>query len=320
MLAFLYRRTLASLGLLVLISGISFLIVTLTPGSPFPWGDLNPQIAPSVKEEYRKRFHLDRPIHEQYWLTMRDLFTGRLASMKDGRPVLAKIAERLPATLQLAGAALVFIYGFGIIAGIHAARHRGRWQDRALTFLALAGVAVPSCWGAYLLIIALAHGLGVPVLGTHTLGLENADGVRAALDRLWHLLLPAFVLSLGGIAAQSRYLRASMIGALREDYIRTARAKGLPPGAVLYRHALANALRPLIANFGLLLPALLGGAVIVETIFAWPGMGRLGYEAVLERDYPLLVALNLITAALVALANLLADLLHAASDPRVRLT
>ena len=205
-----------------------------------------------------------------------------------------------------------------MIAGIHAAAHRGRWQDRALTFLSLAGVAVPSFWVAYLLIIALAHGLGVPVLGTHTLGLENADAWRAALDRLWHLLLPAFVLSLGGIAAQSRYLRASMIEALREDYIRTARAKGLPPAAVL-QHALANALRPLITNFGLLLPALLGGSVIVETIFAWPGMGRLGYEAVLERDYPLLVALNLTTAALVVIANLLADILHAASDPRIRL-
>jgi peptide/nickel transport system permease protein len=311
MAAFLLRRLLVSCVLIALISVVSFFVVTLTPGSPFPWGDLNPAIAPSVKEEYRRRFHLDRPIHEQYALTMRDLFTGRLASMKDGRPVMGKIAERFPATLALAGAALAFVYGFGLCAGVVAARHRGRWLDRVLTLAALACIAAPGFWIAYLMVIALANGAGVPVLGT------GAPGGFFA--RVWHLLVPAFVLSLGAMAAQSRFVRDGVLEVLREDYIRTAQAKGLASGAILYGHALRNALRPVVTNLGLLLPALLGGSVIVETIFAWPGLGRLGYEAVLERDYPVLVTLNLVAAISVVLGNLLADLLLAALDPRVRL-
>jgi peptide/nickel transport system permease protein len=142
---------------------------------------------------------------------------------------------------------------------------------------------------------------------------------HAGLDTLWHLLLPSTVLAIGGIAAQSRYLRATMIGTLRDDYIRTARAKGLSEETVLYKHALRNSIRPLVTGIGMLLPALISGAVIVENIFAYPGMGRLGYEAVLERDYPTLVALNFVVAALVLLGNLLSDLLYAAVDPRVRL-
>jgi peptide/nickel transport system permease protein len=139
------------------------------------------------------------------------------------------------------------------------------------------------------------------------------------LDRIWHLLIPATVLALGGLAAQSRYLRATMIESLREDYIRTARSKGLAENVVLYKHALRNSIRPIISGIGMLLPAMISGAVIIETIFAYPGMGRLGYEAVLERDYPTLVALNFVVAALVLLGNLISDLLYAAVDPRVRL-
>jgi peptide/nickel transport system permease protein len=180
-------------------------------------------------------------------------------------------------------------------------------------------LALPGFWIAYLVIFALANLLHVPVLGTHTLGIESAAFWSSAADRIWHLLVPALVLALGAMAAQARYVRASLIEVLREDYIRTAQAKGHTPEAVLYRHALRNALRPLITNFGVLLPVLLGGSVIIETIFAWPGLGRLGYEAVLERDYPLLVALNLIMATIVLLSNLLTDLLYVLVDPRVRL-
>lgn len=319
MLAFVSRRLLLSLGLIAVISVISFFMVTLTPGSPFPWGDLNPQIAASVKETYRKRFHLDRPLHEQYWLTIADLFTGRLCSMKDGQPVLTKIAQRLPATFLLAATALVFIYSFGLLIGLQGARRPGQWPDLLGTITTFVCLAMPGFWIGYLLIITLANTLHLPVLGTHTLGMATALGWRTALDRLWHLLVPAFVLSLGGIAAQARYVRASLLETLREDYIRTARAKGVAPAAVLYRHALRNALRPLITNFGVLLPALLGGSIIIETIFAWPGIGRLAYEAVLERDYPVLVALNLITAVIVTLGSLLTDILYALVDPRVRL-
>jgi peptide/nickel transport system permease protein len=318
MIALICRRLVLSLLVVAFVSVISFAMITLAPGSPFPWGDLNPQIAPTVKEEYRKRFHLDQPLPAQYRLILADLVTGRLVSMKDGRPVLAKIRERMPATLWLAATALICIYGFGLAAGIHAATHSSGWIDRAWTFATFAGIALPGFWIAYLVVIFLARVVHAPVLGAFTLGAENDAPWQVALDRLWHLLVPAFVLALGGIAAQARYLRASLLEVLRADYIRTAHAKGVAPNDVMSDHALRNALRPMITNFGLLLPAMLGGSIIVETIFAWPGMGRLAYEAVLERDYPLLVALNLVTAIIVVAATTMTDLLYVWADPRLR--
>jgi len=318
MFALVCRRLIMSCAVIALVSVISFGMITLTPGSPFPWGDLNPQIAPAVKEEYRKRFHLDQPWHVQYRWIIADLFSGRLVSMKDGRPVIAKIVERFPATLLLAAASLVFIYGFGILLGIHAATHDRHWTRRAWTFATFAGIALPSFWIGYLLLVVLARIVHAPVLGTFTLGTENAPMPGILLDRLWHLLVPAAVLSVPGIASQARYLRASLLDVLDADYIRTARAKGVSTDNLIYHHALRNAVRPLITNFGLLLPALLGGSIIVETIFAWPGIGRLAYEAVLERDYPVLVALNLVTAIVVVAAGIVTDVLYAWTDPRLR--
>lgn len=319
MSAFILRRLALSAVLLFLISIISFFIVTLTPGSPYPWGELNPKISAEVKANFRKKFHLDRPLPEQYALIMRDLFNGDLRSIKDDRPVLSRILERLPATLALNVTAILISLSFGTLLGVHAARHAGKWQDMTGSFVAFLFIALPSFWISYLLAIALVKGFHVPILGTRSYGIEFPNAVARILDSLWHLLLPATVLAIGGIAAQSRYLRATMIGTLREDYIRTARAKGLTEQTVLYKHALRNSIRPLITGIGMLLPALISGAVIVENIFAYPGMGRLGYEAVLERDYPTLVALNFVIAALVLLGNLVSDLLYASVDPRVRL-
>ncbi len=319
MRAFIIRRLLLSFVLVFLVSVISFFIMTLTPGSPYPWGDLNPKISEATKEAYRKKFHLDRPLHEQYGLMMRDLFTGKLVSNKDERPVLEKIGERLPATLLLNVVSILLVYGFGVPLGVYAARHRGTRRDRFITLLAFALIALPGFWVAYMLVIVLVDVLGAPLLGLGTFGVEHPNMMIRALDHAWHLLVPAAVLALGGIAVQSRFIRATVTEALSEDYIRTARAKGLPDDAVLYKHALRNSLRPLLTGIGMLLPALLGGTVIIESIFAYPGMGRLGYEAILERDYPLLVTLNFVVAALVLLGNLLADILYAVVDPRVRL-
>jgi peptide/nickel transport system permease protein len=318
MFAFICRRLALSFVVMGIVSVISFAMITLSPGSPFPWGDLNPQIAPAVKEEYRKRFHLDQPWHAQYRLIIADLFSARLVSMKDGRPVIAKIADRLPATLLLASAALVFIYGFGIIVGIHAATPQRAWIDRAWTVATFAGIALPSFWIGYLVILLLARVVHAPVLGTFTMGTEGSSAWTIFLDRLWHLVVPAAVLALSGIASQARYLRATLLEVLQADYIRTARAKGAGSAGVIYQHALRNALRPLITNLAILLPAMLGGSIIVETIFAWPGIGRLAYESVLERDYPVLVALNLVTAAVVVVASIVADFLHVWADPRLR--
>ena len=319
MTIFIIRRLLVSFVLLFFISLISFFIITLTPGSPYPWGELNPKVSEDVKRIFREKFHLDKPLHEQYGFIMRDLFTGELRSIKDERPVLAKIAERLPATLALNLGALALSLSFGLLLGVYGARHAGRPPDVITSVLAFVFIALPGFWVSYLLAIGLVNYGAVPILGTHTIGVTFSNGLEVFLDRWWHVMLPASILAIGGVAVQSRFIRASMIETLREDYIRTARAKGLDENAVFYRHALRNSVRPLITGIGMLLPALIGGAVIIENIFAYPGMGRLGYEAVLERDYPTLVALNFVTAALVLLGNRLADVLYAVVDPRVRL-
>lgn len=319
MFNFILRRLAIGSVLLVLISIISFSMFTLAPGSPYPWGELNPKISPQVKEMFKKKFHLDRPLHEQYLMNMRDLFTGQLKSIKDERPVLERILERLPATLLLNVYAIALSMVFGLLWGVWSARRAGTTADMISSVGAFALIALPGFWVAYLIVIGLVKFAGVPVLGTQSYGIEFPNMVSLWLDRLWHVVLPGTILALGGIAVQSRFLRATVLEAMHEDYIRTARAKGLPEDAVFYKHALRNAVRPLVTGLGSLLPALIGGALIIETIFAYPGMGRLGYEAVLERDYPTLLALNFIVAALILLGNLLADVLYAVVDPRVRL-
>lgn len=319
MTTFLIRRLLITVVLLFVISIISWFIITLAPGSAFPWAEFNPKISQTAIALYKQKFHFDRPKHEQYFLIMRDLFEGRLVSVKDERPVLTKIGERLPATLALNVVSLVMVFGIGVPLGIFGARHRGRWPDNATTVLAFFAISLPGFWVSYLLCIFLVKYIQIPIMGLHTFGMAHTSWITLMLDRAWHLFAPAFVLAVGGIAVQSRYLRASMIETLTEDYIRTAEAKGLPGALVFYKHALRNSLRPIITFFGFLLPAMLGGSVIVETIFAYPGMGRMGYEAVLERDYPVLVTLNLVGAALVLIGNLMADVLYAVVDPRVRL-
>jgi len=316
---FIVRRLLIGVVLLFGISLVSFLMMTMAPGSPYPWGELNPKITPQVREMFKKKFHLDRPIHEQYLLNMRDLFTGRLRSIKDDRPVLGRILERMPATITLNVASITIALSFGLLLGMYCARHAGRPPDLRASLVAFVFIAVPTFWIANLAIIGLVKWTSVPVLGTRSFGIDFPNILASGLDQVWHVALPAVILALGGIAVQSRYIRASMLETLREDYIRTARAKGLDEDVVFYKHALRNSIRPLVTGIGGLLPALLGGAVIVETIFAYPGMGRMGYEAVLERDYPTLVALNFIVAALVLVGNLVSDVLYAVVDPRVRL-
>jgi len=319
MVNFIIRRLLISGLLLFVISLVSFFMVTLAPGSPYPWGELNPKITPQVREMFRKKFHLDRPLYEQYWMNMSDLFTGRLRSIKDDRPVLGRIVERLPATVVLNIAAISLSLVFGLLLGVYCARNAGRPPDTIVSMGVFVFIAVPTFWIANLAIIGLVKFTAVPVLGTQSYGIEFPGTVSMLLDRVWHIALPATILALGGIAVQSRYIRSSMLETLREGYVRTARAKGLDEDTIFYKHALRNSIRPLITGIGGLLPALIGGSVIVETIFAFPGMGRLGYEAVLERDYPTLVALNFIVAALVLAGNLVSDLLYAVVDPRVRL-
>lgn len=319
MITYIVRRLLISIVLVGVISVISFTILKLTPGGSQLWLQLNPKISQAARENYIRKYHLDRPIYEQYWLMMRDLFRGQLLSTKDARPVIEKIGERLPATLRLNLVALLLEFGFGIPWGVYAARNWGNWRDRFGSFGAFVLIAMPGFWLSYMLCMFLVGYLGVPILGLSSFGVDYGNRVETLLDGLWHVLVPATILALGGIAVISRFVRSSTLETLSEDYIRTARAKGLSPTSVFYKHALRNSVRPVITMVGSLLPALIGGSVIIESIFAYPGIGRLGFEAVLERDYPLLVALNLVTATLVLVGNLIADVLYAVVDPRIRL-
>jgi peptide/nickel transport system permease protein len=315
--AYLIKRLIQTIPILFGITIISFLIINLAPGSPVGM-TLNPTASPKVIEQMRKNYDLDKPLHLQYLLWLKRLFTGNLYSFKDGKPVLDKILERLPATLVLNFMATLLIFSLAIPLGIFSATHRYSFLDNLGTFLAFLGISIPSFWLAYLLILGVVKLFGVPVLGLRSFGLDQ-PGIWVLLsDRIWHLMLPATVLAVGGIAAISRYTRSSMLEVLRQDYIRTAKAKGLTDEDVHYRHALRNALLPIITLFGFLVPGLIGGSVIIETVFAWPGIGRLAYQAVLARDYSVVMTILTLTSALTLLGNLVADILYAFTDPRIR--
>ena len=314
---YLIKRLIQTIPILFGITIISFLIINLAPGSPVGM-TLNPTASPKVIEQMRKNYDLDKPLHLQYLLWLKRLFTGNLYSFKDGKPVLDKILERLPATLVLNFMATLLIFSLAIPLGIFSATHRYSFLDNLGTFLAFLGISIPSFWLAYLLILGVVKIFGVPVLGLRSFGLDQPGTWVLLSDRIWHLMLPATVLAVGGIAAISRYTRSSMLEVLRQDYIRTAKAKGLTDEDVYYRHALRNALLPIITLFGFLVPGLIGGSVIIETVFAWPGIGRLAYQAVLSRDYSVVMTILTLTSALTLLGNLVADILYAFTDPRIR--
>lgn len=313
---YLLRRTLQMVPQLLILFVLSFALVHLTPGLTGVI-DLESANAQNLLE-MREQLGLERPLPVQFveWL-------GRMVrldfgtSFIDGQPVLGKILDRLPATLLLTGTALLLSIALSIPLGVLASLHRNSPLDYALTFLAFFGISVPAFWAAILAIITFGVLLPwLPVQGMRTVGEPVAS---PALDVLRHLILPASILGLEGTAALTRYVRSSMIEILVEDYVRTARAKGLRQRTVLWRHALKNALMPVITIVGLRLPILVGGAVLIETVFAWPGIGRLGWEAVIRRDYPVVMGLVVFTGVLTIIGNLLADVSYAAVDPRVKL-
>ncbi len=320
MFAFIIRRLLIAVPLLIGISILSFLIINLAPGGQvaLPGSEMNPGISPHVRETIAKQFHFDKPFYLQYALMMRDMFTGKLTSFKDNRSALLKVLERVPATLALSAMAFIISFSGSLPLGIYAARHKGKLQDRAVSILSFALISLPTFWVAYMLVYLIFYFWQIPASGTHTFGVEFKSGLASFIDLTWHVFLPALTLALGGIAMQSRYMRASMVEAMNEDYIRTARAKGLSETKVAYKHAMRNSLRPIITFVGYLLPAFLGGSVIIEQIFGYPGMGRLTYQAMLERDMPIIMVSLTIGSVLVLLGNLIADILYAVVDPRVR--
>ncbi len=319
MSAFLARALAQRLGLLAVISMVAFAVIHLAPGEPSQVDPMNPRMKPQDVARIRAAFHLDEPLHAQYGHWLGDLFTGELRSFKDGQPVMPRIWERFLNSVPLFLVEILIIWTFAFPVGIRAAVTRGSRFDRASTFAAYLLISVPSFFVAYLVILWVVNSFQIPVIGMRTFGLDDVSRLRLSMDRIWHLALPSLMAALAGIAVLSRYVRSQMLEVVALDYVRTARAKGLPQDQVVYRHALRNALLPFVTMFGFLIPGLIGGSVIVEQIFAWPGIGRLGYEAILARDFPVIVTLNFVAAALTLAGTLISDVLYAVVDPRIRL-
>ena len=319
MFSFTVRSFFQKLVTLFFISIISFLVVYLAPGEPSQIDPLNPKFTPEDLVKYKQEFNLDKPLHIQYYLFYKNLFTGELKSWKDNQPVLGKIYERFKNSLWLfiVGTLITWCLSFPI--GINAAIKRGSVLDRSSTFLAYVLISIPSFFFAYILIIFVVKTFNIPVIGMQTFGMGNADLFYMIMDKIWHLVIPSVLGALGGIALLSRYVRAQMLEVIHQDYIRTARAKGLSEDSVYYKHGFRNALLPFVTMFGLILPGLIGGSVIIESIFAWPGMGRMGYEAILARNYPIIITLNFIAAVLTLIGTFISDLLYMVVDPRIRL-
>jgi peptide/nickel transport system permease protein len=297
---------------------IAHSVVHLAPGEPSEVDPSNPRLKPEDIARIRAAFHLDDPLHLQYVYWMRDLLGGELKSFKDNQPVLPKVWDRFLNSLPLFLCTTVVVWTLSFPTGIQAAIRRGSTYDRCTTFIAYALISIPGFFLSYLFILWVVGGLGAPVIGMRTFGMGEAGVLVATMDRLWHLFIPSLMSALAGVAILSRYVRSQMLEVIGQDYIRTARAKGLDEDTVVYRHALRNALLPFITMFGLLLPSLIGGSVIFEQIFAWPGIGRLGYDSILARDFPVILTLNFVAAALTLVGTFLSDLLYALVDPRIR--
>jgi len=308
--------------LLLGITLISFIVIHLAPGEPTDMQtDLNPKASVEAQQRLRAQYGLDQPLHIQYldWL-------GRLARLdfgdsfaQDHRPVREKIVERMPITIFINVLSIVLILTFAVPIGVLSATKRNSLFDRSTTVLVFIGFAMPSFWLALLLMDFFGVRLGLfPIAGVRSLGYEYLGFFGRIWDVVHHLVLPVFVSAFGGLAGFSRYMRSNMLEVVRQDYILTARAKGLSEKVVIYRHALRNALLPVITILGLSVPGLIGGSVIFETIFAIPGMGKLFYDGVMMRDYPLIMGVLVIGAVLTLIGNLLADLSYALADPRIR--
>jgi peptide/nickel transport system permease protein len=313
-LRWLVARLAATLPLLLGISLILFLVVHLAPGGPMDVYADNPSVTPAALERIAEAYGLNKPLPVQYGLWLKAMLTGDWGySIRTGRPVLTEVAERLGPTLLLGAVAMSVAFIASVALGVVSAARRGRWPDKVIGGLTLAGLSVPVFWLALVLQLVFAVWLGwLPTGGLQTIGVESFT------DRLAHLVMPAAVLAIATTAGWSRYIRAGMIEALSQDYIRTAYAKGLSEPRVLLRHGLRNAIIPAVSIIALDLASVISGAVIVESIFRWPGIGSLFVQSMDGRDYPMLMGILMIGSAAVILANIGADLVQALLDPRLR--
>jgi peptide/nickel transport system permease protein len=324
-LGYALRRLVLAIPLLIGITFVSFLVIHLAPGDPVDYqsgGDLNPESGAQAKQMLRELYGLDKPLHVQYWSWLTRIVRldfGR-SFAPDGRPVLQKIGERLPVTLLLNIVEMVIILALAIPIGVLSATRQYSHFDKITTIFVFVGFATPDFWLALLLMILFGVQLGwLPISGLRSLNWEYLSFGWQQWDFLSHLVLPIGVATFGGLAGFSRYMRQSMLEVIRQDYIQSARAKGLAERVVIGKHALRNALLPVVTILGLSLPGLVGGSVIVESIFAIPGMGQLMVQSVFQRDYPVIMGNLVVVATLTLVANLVADVAYGLVDPRIRL-
>jgi len=319
---YIIKRLLMTIPMMFGITFITFLCIFLAPGGPAAgiMQDLNPKVSPEYRQKLVEHYHFDKPVLVQYGLWVKSLLKLDLGtSYKDGQPVMRKIAQRLPKTLLLTGLSLVLAFILAVPIGIFSAlRHNTLW-DRAFTVFVFLGYSIPAYWIALLLMIFFGIHLGwLPVTGFRSILADEMSLPGQVWDIMKHLALPMIVTGLTGLAALSRYMRNGMLEVIQQDYIRTARAKGLPENRVVLVHALRNSMIPVITILGFSLPELISAGVIFETIFSYPGLGRLAYEAVMTRDTFLIMPTVTFAALLTLVGNLVADVCYAYADPRIR--
>lgn len=332
MKTYLIKRLLQIIPTMLGITLITFIIIQLAPGNPAMLkvqmgkgqADLGDKaVSEQIVQQTKELYGLDKPLPVQYLLWVKRVFTLDFGtSYKDHRNVWDKIAERLPITIQLNIISIFLVYLISIPCGVYSSTHPETLTDRAMTLGFFILYSLPNFWVAMLLIMLLGGGDFwdiFPVYGISSIGSESMSILSWLLDRMWHLVLPVVCLTYGGLAYLSRLTRANMLEVVREDYVRTAKAKGLSERVVIYKHAFRNALLPIVTLLAFLLPSMFGGSVIIENIFSIPGMGQLGFEAVLSRDYPVIMAITTISAFLTLIGLLISDILYAALDPRIKL-
>ncbi|MBN1444483.1 MAG: ABC transporter permease [Candidatus Omnitrophica bacterium] len=317
---YIFRRFLQFIPLLFGMTFISFVIIQLAPGDYFTQLQMNPEISPQTIESMRRNFGLDKPVIAQYFYWLGNLARFNLGeSFSYHVPVSFLIGQKLKNTLALSVFSIFFTWLIAIPLGVYSAIKEGRWQEKMMSFFAYIGISIPSFLIAMLLVFFAARTMVLPVGGTTSVFYINATGWEKFIDYLKHLLLPGIALTLAEIGWLYRLMKNNFLEALGSPYIVTAHAKGLSDGRIYFRHALRNAVNPMITIFGYTLSSVLSGAALVEIITNWPGMGRLILDAVLSRDLYLVMASLLIGGVLLILGNLVADILIAAADPRVRL-
>jgi peptide/nickel transport system permease protein len=318
-IGYILKRTLQAIPILLGASTLIFFLMHAAPGDPTSIY-IRPDIDPIVIEQMRKNLGLDQPVHIQYVRWLSSFARGDFGfSFSQKRPIIDIIKDTLPNTLLLSSVALVIIFALGVLVGTIQAVRQYSWVDNVATVGAFFFYSMPSFWFGLMLILLLSYKFQLlPASQMTSVNFEFLPASDQWVDRLKHLLMPAMALGIGSAASVARYMRSGMLEQIRQDYVRTARAKGLSERVVIFKHAMRNALIPVITLLGLTLPFLVGGAVLIETIFAWPGMGRLIVTAIFQRDYPVVLAIAFVSSIMVILGSLIADILYSVVDPRVR--